>query len=393
MLLTNFHLLDGTGTPPRSGLVLLIREGNIAAIDTELTVPGEEVLDLGGRTLMPGLIDLHVHLGGGYGPDEPQMRGEPAIYEEKCSRLLDWGVTAVRTGGDYETAALAFRDSLRRGEPRAPRLFVCGRGIQAPGGHPVGTVWSGDEEVARQVPFLMSDPDQAEPEVARQAALGADHIKAFLCGLDELRQPPVARLDVRALTAVAEAAHRRGLKLMVHCDTPEDGVLALQAGADTVEHLVNFNCPAAPVPKRLEELLLQTGSWYIPTLAIRDMLGPQVPGSGASTAYLTRVVTQLYRAGVNLAVGTDSGVNGVPVGEATHRELALLAELGIPNLQVLRMATQLGARALGRSDFGTVEIGKAADLIALDGDPAAHITDTGEVALVLRRGRVLRRRR
>lgn len=388
MVLTNFRLLNGKGDPVKEGLMMQIKNGVITELSNILpAVDEDETVDLHGMTLMPGLIDLHVHLGGAIDMSDPEMSGDWEIYDKKCKNLLDRGVTAVRSGGDFEDSILEYRRV--RGNS-IPHIFTCGRSFQAKYGHPVYTVWGGSESVAANAAYSVGDRAEISTEVHRQKLAGADHIKAFLCDFDVMTGRQVQKLCSEDIRAIAAAAHECSMKLMVHCETPQDAITALSCGADTVEHLISSGAAEEEPPEEVKELLLSTGAYFVPTLAIRRCISELTGVTDPKEQILFSVIRHYFDSGVNMALGTDSGIAGVPIGEATHLELELICQAGIPPIQALRMAGEKAAAVIGRDDLGVIEIGAAADLIVVDGRPDECISDIRKIAMVMLNGRFVK---
>ena len=386
MILKNFRLLNGKGEPAKEGIMIRVKDGVIADIAEEISAE-DEILDLSGMTVLPGLIDLHVHLGGAVELTDPPMQGSEEMYSRKCEMLLDKGVTSVRSGGDFEKALLKFRRD--RGNS-IPRIFACGKSFQAAMGHPVYTVWGGAREVAEETAYFVTDRKKIKNEVRRQKAAGADHIKAFLCDFNVMTGEEVPALSGEDIRAIAAAAHECGMKLMVHCESPADVLTALEAGADTIEHMVSSGAPEAAPPEKVKEEFLRTEACFIPTLAIRHCISKLTDVCDPREEILRDTVKDYFESGVDIALGTDSGVAGVPIGEAAHIELELLCKAGIPPVKALQMAGEKAASVLGREDLGVIEIGALADLIVIAGRPDECISDIRKISMVMLGGKIVR---
>ncbi len=230
-----------------------------------------------------------------------------------------------------------------------------------------------------------------EEQVDRIAEKGVDFIKVFYGHLDVLHYPASSpRMTEEQLKRVIDRAHSHGLKCACHVDGPDEMLAAAKAGADTVEHMINAgNTGSLEFTDEIVEAIKETGAAIDPTLiATVRAQNPELPDAVGPAM---RGVKKLYDAGVTLAVGCDSGIPFVPFGESLHDELACLAQAGIPNAEIIKMATSGNAAILGMADrIGSIEPGKEADLVLIAGDPLQDISATKNIRLVMRQGRIVR---
>jgi imidazolonepropionase-like amidohydrolase len=378
------RLIDGTGGPPLMPGMVLVDGNRIVAVGPDLEVPpGARILELGAATMLPGLIDVHVHLGGPM-VDDPDDFGVGAFlgsYWDQFRHLrvrrrtaLEYGVTTVKSLGEtYLPWTLELRRKLLEGELEGPRLLIVGPIFTAPGGHPVGNLGGNPwliENGTRQV----DDPAQARIEVARLDSAGVDAIKVvYSAG----RFGGVPKMSYEVLEAIVAEAHEHGLRVVAHVATPDEIREAVEAGVDGVEHGTQFELDPA-----ILERMVADGVFYVPTLTVEQR-----------EEWLPLLQANLRRAaeaGVSIALGTDSPNPEVRFGEGVHRELELMVAAGLTPMQALVAATGEAARHLGREDeLGTIQAGKAADLIAVSGDPLQDISATRGIVLVVREGRVV----
>ncbi len=416
LALTNVRVIDGTGAAPMQGQTLIVRDGRIAAIGTFGAVPipaGAQVMDLSGKSIMPGLVMVHEHL---FYPTGPGVYGNLA---ESFSRLyLAGGVTSMRTGGNmngYGDISLA--RAIARGEKPGPWIDATAPYLDGPGLN------------LGQVPVLRDSAD-ARRHVEYWADQGATSFKAYM---------NITRDELRAAT---DAAHKRGLKVTGHlCSVTYREAIA--AGIDDLEHgffaMNDFvpnkqvdKCSArggaaqttvaaldphsADVQAIFKELvakrvtvtstltIFETFTPGRPIGAGLDMLLPQLREQyeqrHAATAKQTQsVYAKLFpvgmamerafvRAGGTLVVGTDpTGGGGLVPGFSNQRAVELLVEAGFTPLEAIRIATLNGATFLGRGDVvGSIAVGKQADLLVINGNPAARIGDVRNVQLVFKQG-------
>src|SRR6266566_4722646 len=302
--------MDGTGERPRENVTVVIREGRIASVGERVPPADAEVIDLEGKTLLPGLIDAHTHLSSLEGVPE-ELRAYGLVHAMR--NLLKAGITTVRDLGAYGDSLQRLRDAAQRGLCEAPRLVLCGQVISA-------------------------------------TCAGA---KAF---------PGMYREE---LVALAEEAHRLGLPVASHAEGADGIRLSVEARADTIEHGEEGHL----VPEALAAMA-EHGTILVPTLSVFD----HVANSDTYPAWMRERARRLgesarltieaaRKEGVAIAMGADAPPQG---GNA--QELVRLADAGLTPLETLTAATGVAARAC-RVDrlVGTVEPGKAADLIVVDG--------------------------
>ena len=239
LILQNVTLIDGTGQSPMSCVSVMVRGDRIAEV-TQAPVhggAGDWCLDLTGCWLMPGLIDAHTHLGSDQSLDRPANAGRFQTYDYARHReeALRWGITTVRSGGDFSPDVFAVRRMAEAGELRSPRILAAGRVLQARNGHPGWSVYFGRQEILEHVCQVLDPDSDVEEAVRRLAAEGADWIKAFVSDDNVTAYPAkVPRLSLEQLRRIVNEAHRLGLPVMMHVDDLADLSDALEAGADTI---------------------------------------------------------------------------------------------------------------------------------------------------------------
>lgn len=390
LIIKNARVIDGTGASPIENCDIIIENGKISSVGYAMDVPAHaDVINAAGKTVIPGLIDAHTHMGGSSSFNHPSCgaREETYDYAESREGFLRWGVTAVRSCGDQYKEMLAFRDDVNAGKVRAPRIVCCGPFIQSVGGHPWATVYMKNEKVAKTAVVFADEQVPIERQVASIAQLGVDFIKVFYGHINKIDYPnPVPRLTKEQLERAIASAHRNGLKCAVHVDGPSELLDAAQAGADTIEHMIGAGGTETVFSDKIIKAVKDSGAVVLPTM-ISILRFDQTPGFPSVWEALKAAVKQFYYAGIPMAAGCDSGIPFVPFGESLHDELACLVEAGIPELETLSMATLKAARVLGLdSETGSIESGKAADLVILGSDPLEDIKNTKDIRLVLRGG-------
>ncbi|GAA1083732.1 amidohydrolase family protein [Nocardiopsis metallicus] len=391
LALTGATVLVGTDLEPRENTTVLVTDGVITEIadDGDLELPaGTETVELGGHTLMPGLIDLHVHLGfpqqepgEELGPtDMPGVVYEMARYVPSARRaLLEHGVTTVRGLGDDHTWITEMRRMLRDGELEGPRLYTSGPLFTTPAGHPVATFGvEPDSDTVR----LPSTPEEAR-EAVRELATG-DYPVDLIKVVQERGDAERLELDpipADVLEAVVAEAHEHGLFVTAHWGSEPDLTDALAAGVDGLEHL-EARGVLDGWPEELLAELVERDVPVTPTLAVTE-----VAVSAEEHRVIRDRLAELHTAGGRIVAGSDAAVPGVGFGDGLHRELELLSESGMGPHAALRAATSEAARVLDADHLGAIEVGRAADLVALTGDPLTDITRVRDVAAVYRDGR------
>jgi imidazolonepropionase-like amidohydrolase len=388
--LTNANLLDGTGAAPRPGAALWIDGDRIVDAPPAGAGAGDaDVIDLGGRTLMPGLINAHIHLlmNDQQGDSFEHLRRTPlaAVALEgvaRARRMLEAGITTARDLGGYEYIELPLRDAFARGDFPGPRLLCAGKIVTMTGGHgwPIGREADG--------------PDEVRKAVREQLRAGADVIKLMATGgvLTPGVEPGATQLEEAELRAGIEEAHKAGRRTASHAQGTAGVKNALRAGVDTIEHGIFLDDEAIA-------LMVERGVVFVPTLAAPWQIVQAGEARGVP-AYAVeksrRVMDAHFRsfaaahaAGVIIAAGNDGGTPFNPA-EDLVTELRLMVEHGMTPAAALATAGSGSARALGLDDqIGVIAPGKQADLLVLDGDPLADITALARPWLVLKAGRVV----
>jgi imidazolonepropionase-like amidohydrolase len=395
IVLWNARLVDGRGTPARDNASVTVADGRVAAIDDARGEAPRGALDLAGRTLLPGLIDAHVHLSSdvsrspGFGP-APPLKGEAPrprelgyfVLANTARAFLRAGITAVRDVGCFDDEGIVLREAIELGLLDGPRIRCCGRIISAtaPGGRIFGTMY-----------HEADGPWGMRAAVREELARGADFVKLMATGARSVARedPEPAQMTREELAAIVDEAHRMGVRVAAHVEGLDGARLAVEEGVDTVEHGLSLHRAPELLARMAEQDIV-----LVPTLTTFHDLAERF-----SSEFVPALVEQAERqrdeayqtleaahgAGVPLAMGFDSGPPG-----ANALELVRMAEGGLGAAEAIRAATEGSARAIGFTDVGTVEPGKLADLVVVDGDPLADVrvlTDPERIWLVLKEGR------
>jgi imidazolonepropionase-like amidohydrolase len=388
--LENARLFDGTGAAPRERTSVLVEAGRIARIaeDGESAPEGALTVEVNGRTLLPGLIDAHAHVGVSFPQPAPAHGAEPLlagtighVLAAELREVLRMGITTMRDVGSVGDLVVEARQAMRYGAFRGPRLLTCGR-IVSPTG-PGGRFFTGMYREA-------DGPDDVRRAVREQLRYGADFVKVMTTGARsvELEDPDPAQLTREELAVVVEEAHRMGYRVCAHCEGLAGTALAIEEGIDTIEHGMYLN----QRPDLLERMAAN-GQVLVPTLSFLvrvaeggDEWTPVLVELGKHNVEQARLtLAAASAAGVRLALGHDTA----PLHAAAN-ELLRMIEAGLTAREALVAATSGGAHALGLADHvGTIEPGKLADLVVVDGDPLAQpelLRERERIWLVLRLG-------
>jgi len=402
LALVNGRLIDGSGREPVAGATITVDGSHIRAVARETGYGEPEmVIDLGGLTAMPGLIDCHLHLGG-FVIDRPgRPIGRVSFFDflpflwdylrdfaRRRSLAIENGVTTIRSAGDNYPHITQLRDKIESGKLIGPRILAAGPIFTARGGHPAGTIYKRNRYIVEHATRQVEDRGTAREQVRRLAEEGVDCIKAVYSKIDPMDlSHEVPRLALDVLEAIVREAHEHNLPVMVHTGSADETKDAVMAGTDSIEHGILPGAHTTEFDDSLTVAMVDRGTCYVPTLAVAWSYRNTYPDLFSS---LLKNVRMLHGAGVRIAVGTDSGAPGVVIGRAVHKELEVMVEAGMSPMDAIVAATRDAAANVGRGgELGTVEEGKLADIIVVSGDPLEDIAHTRGVVLVMKDGRIL----
>lgn len=375
-------LIDGSGGPIRADVRVDVDDGRVAAAGPwESGIPADSfrpLLDFSDCTLLPPLIDAHVHLFmSATGDPEVRRKQLDASCDALRPTMIDHlrmfaesGVIAVRDGGDYGGYALRFRDERSPHEP--VRLRAAGR------------AWRTDGRYGRLIGRPVPD-GRTLAEAIRDDPDPADHVKLVNSGVNSLKtfgHPTPPQFSPQALRMAVAAARERGRPVMVHCNGEEPVRGAVEAGCDSVEH--GFFMGAENLDRMAER-----GTIWVPTAVTMRAYANTLPEGSPEAEIAHRTFehqrSQIQRArelGVAVAAGTDAGSLGVEHGRAVVWEMGILTEAGFSLAEAVRCATENGARLLGYPDLGRIAPGRPARFLAVEGGPETVLANLGRKRFV-----------
>jgi imidazolonepropionase-like amidohydrolase len=396
----NFTLIDGGG-PPRAGMAMVVETGRMAWVGpaADLDAPaGAPARDLSGAFVIPGLIDLHGHVGNTVDLVQDRAFHTRERIEADLRTYASYGVTAVLSMGTDQDTIFEVREAQRDGgRPAMARVYTAGQGLMLEGGY--GGLAGVNNPVAT--------PAEAEAEVERQIAKGVDVVKLW----HDTELDTMPRMPAEISQAIIDAAHRRNVRVLAHVFYLEDAKRLAEQGIDGFVHSVRDQ----PVDEALIDTMRRQGTWQVASTLSREavLFAYGTTPAFASDPFFTRHVSQatldlirsperqktiasnpdfpkypaffetakanlkrLADAGIPFAAGTDAGPPGRFPGYSAHWELELMVEAGLTPQQALAAATGRAAEFLRADDLGTIAPGAWADFVVLDRDPLADIRNT-----------------
>jgi len=362
---------------------------------------GATVIDLSQRTVLPGLIDLHVHLSQEQNPDRSErfrldaqdFAFRAAVY---AKRTLDAGFTTVRDLGGSDDLNVSLRNAVDGGWVEGPRILTAGKSIATTGGHAdpsngVSRALRGDPGPKEGV---VDGPEDAIKAVRQRYKDGADMIKITATGgvLSQARNSQNPQFTDAEVAAIVATARDYGFKVAAHAHGAEGIKRAVRGGVDSIEHGTYLDDEGI-------RLMKQKGTWLVATISAGKWTAEKAKLDGYFSALVRPKAAEVgprmqatfgraYQAGVKIAFGTDTGVSE---HGRNAQEFRYMVEAGMPAAQALQAATIRAAEALGRDDVGLLAPGRFADLIAVDGDPLADVALLEQVRFVMKGGKVVAR--
>jgi imidazolonepropionase-like amidohydrolase len=416
VVLHDVNLIDGNGGAPRTHTDVVIQDGHIASIQaaSEKSIKGT-VINLSGRTVLPGLISDHSHLGLTDGKNAGGQYATTTNILRQLQQYQAYGVTTVVSLGLNQQSFYDLAPKIHSGELPGADMFGADRGFGVPDGAPPATMGITEAQVYRP-----STIEEARAEVRETASRHPTFVKIWV---DDFHGQMPQKLSPPIYKAIIEEAHAQGLRVAAHVYYLADAKQLVADGVDVLAHGVRD----VPVDPEFIAAVKAHQVWYIPTLGLDESaylfaehpelasqpflahaLQPALTQQLADPAWRANILSNakklaadksslsmnernvktLYDAGVHIGFGTDSGATPLRIaGFAEHRELELLVASGLTPLQAIGTATKNAAGLLKLEDRGTVAPGKRADLLVVEGDPSEQITDVNRIVSVWRHGK------
>jgi len=399
------RLIDGVAKTPRERVSIVVEDGRIVEVVSGFATAGagDEIVDLSDHTVLPGLMDMHTHLGyqlsrTSYMDEFVMNPTDVAIRSTQYARLtLMAGFTTVRDLGDDGMTTVSLRKAIAAGYAVGPRIYTAGKSLATTGGHADPTSgWcqplAGDPGPREGV---VSGVDDARKAVRQRYKDGADLIKITATGgvLSMATSGDNAQFTDDELEAIVATANDYGFVVAAHAHGSEGMLRAVNAGVASIEH-------GTYMTDEIMRAMKKKGTYYVPTI----LAGVTVAELSKEENYLPEVVrpkaakigpqikgtfTKAYQADVKIAFGTDTGVS--PHGE-NAREFELMVECGMPPMEAIQAATMEAAKLLRVEDrLGSVEKGKIADLVAVKDNPLTNISTMKDVRFVMKDGVIYKR--
>jgi imidazolonepropionase-like amidohydrolase len=392
-------LIDGISDEPKKNMTIVVEKNKIATVENGYSVIGtnDKVIDLKTKTITPGWIDCHVHMEQETNPNAYLERFtlNPADYAFQSvvfsERTLMAGFTTVRDVGGTGVN-ISLRNAINKGLIKGPRIFTAGKAIATTGGHADPTNSYRKDLMGDPGPEagVVNGPDECRKAVRQRYKDGADLIKITATGgvLSVAKSGSNPQFTEEEIKAIVETAKDYGFKVAVHAHGAEGMKRAIRAGVNSIEHGTLMDDEAIALFKKY-------GTWYVPTLTA----GRSVADSAKKPGYYPAVVAakaieigpqllgtfaKAYKAGIKIAFGTDAGVykHGMNWLEFTY-----MVEAGMKPMDAIKAATINAADLLGMKDqLGSIEAGKLADIVAVDGDPLKDSKVFGKCIFVMKEG-------
>ncbi len=394
------RLIDGKSDKVREKMTIIVAKGRIESVSKGYLIPENEedrLIDCRNLTVMPGLMDMHVHIEGESSPDHYLKRftqnREVTAFEslQYAERTLMAGFTTVRDLGG-SGVNIALRDAINEGLVTGPRIFTAGKSIASTGGHadPTSGFRRSLEGDAGPREGVADGVDQCIEAVRWRYKNGADLIKITGTGgvLSMAKNGQNPQFNPEELNAIVRTASDYGFHVAVHAHGAEGMKRAVLAGVHSIEH-------GTLMTPEIMDLMIEKGTWYVPTITAGKFVAekakipgyyPEIirPKALAIGPKIQSTFAEAYKKGVRIAFGTDAGV--YPHGE-NWKEFLYMTEAGMPAMEAIQSATMGGALLLGLEDeLGSIEAGKRADIIAVEGNPLEDIAAMKNVRFVMKDG-------
>lgn len=392
-------LIDGISNEPKKTMTIVVEKNKIVAVENGFSKPGgaDKTIDLKTKTITPGWMDMHVHMEGETNPNAYLERftlNPPDIAFNSipiAERTLMAGFTTVRDLGG-SGVNISLRNAINKGLVKGPRIFTAGKSIGTTGGHADPTNGYRKELMGDPGPDVgvINSEEDGRKAVRQRYKDGSDLIKITATGgvlsLAKSGQNPQFTED--EIKTIVKTANDYGFTVAAHAHGAEGMKRAIRAGVNSIEH-------GTLMDDETIELFKKYGTWYVPTITAGESVADSAKKEGyypAVVAAKAKVIgaqikftfAKAYKAGVKIAFGTDAGV--FKHGQ-NWREFGYMIEAGMPAMQAIKAATINAAELLGMKDqLGSIEVGKLADIVAVDGDPLTDPKVFGKIIFVMKDG-------
>lgn len=378
---------------------IVIDGSAISAINKGFTkVPDDSVLiDLRGYTLMPGLMDMHVHFGQEYlskseRPGKVERETAAIMATQHAYKTLKAGFTTVRQVGDSGMVAISLRDAINAGHVVGPRIFTSGKSIATTGGHadPTNGMASGAYKYPTAEDGVINGPYDAYAAVRQRYKDGADGIKLTVTGgvLSVAKSGDNPQFTEEEVNSVVKAAKDYGMWVAVHAHGAEGMKRAVIAGVDSVEH-------GTLMTEEVMDLMIKNGTYYVPTISAGEFVAEKAkidnyfpdivrPKAASVGPQIAATFAKAYKRGVKIAFGTDAGVQA---HGTNWREFVYMSENGMPPIETIKAASIETAKLLSiETTHGSITVGKVADLVAVKGNPLTDMSLMEDISFVMKGG-------
>ncbi|MDA1056758.1 MAG: amidohydrolase family protein [Proteobacteria bacterium] len=393
--------IDGVSDKAKKNASIIIGDdGRIKQISNGfLNADGYDYYDLRDYTVLPGLMDMHVHFGQEYvskAERETKVEREySAIRAVQHAKVtLDAGFTTVRQVGDMGLVSISLRDAIQRGYAEGPRIFSSGKSLATTGGHADHTNGRAKDDYVYPEPEsgVVNGPYEVFAAIRQRYKDGADGIKITVTGgvLSLAKSGDNPQFTQEEANAVVAAAKDYGFWVAVHAHGAEGMKRAIKAGVDSIEHGTYMDDEAM-------DLMIENGTYYVPTISAGEFVAekskldnyfPEIvrPKAAAVGPQIGSTFGKAYKRGVKIAFGTDVGVQA---HGTNWKEFVYMKQYGMPEMETIKSATMETAKLLGiEKDLGSLEVGKIADIIAVKGNPLNDISAMENVTFVMKEGKV-----
>jgi len=397
------NLIDVESGKTKTKMTIVVNGKLIESVQKGFVKPasGDELIDLSTKTVMPGLIDMHVHIEGEYTAhsytDRFRLNDVDVAFQSTvfAKRTLMAGFTTVRDLGG-SGVNIALRNAINRGYIVGPRIYTAGKAIGTTGGHadPTNGVRNDLKGDPGPKEGVINGPSDARKAVRQRYKNGADVIKITATGgvLSVAKDGQGPQFTMEELAAIVKTANDYGMITAAHAHGAEGMKRAVMAGITTIEH-------GTLMTEEVMDLMKQKGTYYVPTITAGKEVAEKAKIKGFYPALVTPKALAIgpmiqatfgkaYKSGVNIAFGTDAGV--FPHGE-NGKEFGYMVEVGMPPMKAIQSATVVNAKVLKNDKIGVIAAGRLADIVAVDESPIKNIHTMENVTFVMKEGKVYKK--